>query len=92
MRTTVEINNLIEITQSYLNNKTNQYKGERRNYSEEMGKSATQELFPKLRQESSKANNNTENKPKISDQNPSAKPNNPDNIVFRFSISLFKPR
>ena len=84
MRTTVEINNLIEITQSYLNNKTNRYKGERRNYSEEMEKSAARELFPKLGQESSKANNKTENKPQISDQNLSAKPNNPDNIVSGF--------
>ena len=29
MRTTIEIDNLIKLTQSYLDNKTNQYKGER---------------------------------------------------------------
>ena len=84
MRTTVEINNLIEITQKYLNNKTNQYEVERKNYSKEREKSAAQELSPKLRQESSQANNNTENKPKISDQNLSAKPNNPGNIASGF--------
>ena len=80
MRTTVEINNLIELTQSYLNNKTNQYKGERRN-SEGREKGSSEETFPKLRQKSSKVNNNTENKPKLSTQNLSAKPNNPENIV-----------
>ena len=84
MRTTVEINNLIELTQSYLNNKTNQYKSERRNYSTEREKSAAKELFPKLRQESPKTNKNTENKRKLSDQNLSAKPSNPDNIVPDF--------
>ena len=84
MRTTVEINNLIELTQSYLNNKTNQYEGERRNYSDEMEKRAAYQLFPKNRQESSKTNNNTENKTKISDQNLSAKQNNPNNIVSDF--------
>ena len=80
MRTTVEINNLIELTQSYLNNKTNQYKGERRN-SEGREKGSSEEIFPKLRQKLSKVNNNTENKPKLSTQNLSAKPNNPENIV-----------
>ena len=84
MRTTVEINNLIELTQSYLNNKTNQYKSERRNYSTEREKSAAKELFPKLRQESPKTNKNTENERKLSDQNLSAKPSNPDNIVPDF--------
>ena len=88
MRTTVEINNLIELTQSYLNNKTNQYKSEQRNYSKEREKSAARELFSKLRQESSKANKNKENNPKVSDQNLSAKPSNSDDIVSGFqSIS-----
>ena len=75
MRTTVEINNLIQLTQSYLNDKTNQYKGERRNYVEQREESAAKELFPKLPEESLKANNNAENKPKLPDQNPSSKPN-----------------
>ena len=88
MRTTVEINNLIELTQSYLNNKTNQYKSEQRNYSKEREKSAARELFSKLRQESSKANKNKENNPKVTDQNLSAKPSNSDDIVSGFqSIS-----
>ena len=90
MRTTVEINNLIELTQSYLNNKTNQYKGERRNYNEEREKSAPKELFPKLRQKSSKAYNNTKNKPKFSDQNLSAKPNNFNNVVSGFQSASSK--
>ena len=90
MRTTVEINNLIQLTQSYLNDKTNQYKGERRNYIEERDKSAAKELFPKLREKSLKANNNAENKPKLPDQNPSAKPNNPDNIVSGFQSTYSK--
>ena len=75
MRTTVEINNLIELTQSYLNNKTNQYTGERRNYSEDRVKNAPEELFPK----------NTEIRPKLSNENLRAKSNNADNIVTGFS-------
>ena len=85
MRTTVEINNLIELTQSYLNNKTNHYKGERRSYSEDRVKSAPEKLFPKLRQQSSNAINNTEINLKLSDENLGAKSNNPDNIVTGFS-------
>ena len=87
MRTTVEINNLIQLTQSYLNYKTNQYKVERTNYSEEREKSAAKELFPKLREESFKANNNAENKPKLPDQNPSSKPNS---IVSSFQSTSSK--
>ena len=90
MRTTVEINDLIQLTQSYLNDKTNQYKGERRNYIEEREKSAAKELFPKLREKSFKANNNAENKPKLPNQNPSAKSNNPDNIVSGFQSTYSK--
>ena len=45
MSTTVEIYNLIKLTQSYLDNKTNQYKGERQNYIEKREKS-TSEKFP----------------------------------------------
>ena len=87
MRATVEINNLIQLTQSYLNDKTNQYKGERRYYIEEREKSAAKELFPKLREESFKANNNAENKPKLPDQNPSSKPNS---IVSSFQSTSSK--
>ena len=83
MRTTVEINNLIKLTQSYLNNKSNQYKGERKNYSEESEKSAPEEIFPKLQQESQI--NNTEDKPKILDQNLSAISSNHYNTASRFS-------
>ena len=90
MRTTVEINNLIQLTQRYLNEKKNQYKGERRNYSEKREKSATQDLFPILREESFKANNNTENKPNLPDQILSAKPNIPDNIVSGFQSTYSK--
>ena len=73
MRTTVEINNLIKLTQSYLDNKSNQYKGERQNYNEKRGKSASEKLFPELGQESFKAVNNIENRPNLSRENPSAK-------------------
>ena len=75
MRTTVEINNLIEVTQSYLNNKENKYKGELKNRNEKSGKSVLEKLFPKLRQESSRATNIAENKPDTSGQNLSATPN-----------------
>lgn len=34
MRTTVEVNNLIKLTQSYLNNKANQYEGGQKIYSQ----------------------------------------------------------
>ena len=90
MRTTVEINELIQLTQIYLNDKTNQYKGERRYYIEEREKSAAKELFPKLRGESFKANNNAENKPKLPDQSLIAKPSNPDNIVSGFQSNYSK--
>ena len=87
MRTTVEINNLIEVTQRYLNNKTNKYKGQRRNYSEEKKKSVLEKLRPKLREKSCKTNNITENKPKDSDQNLSATPNYSLNAVPSSSAS-----
>ena len=90
MRATVEINDLIQLTQIYLNYKTNQYKGERRYYIEEREKSAAKELFPKLRGESLKANNNAENKPKLPDQNLIAKLSNPDNIVSGFQSTYSK--
>ena len=73
MRTTVQINDLIQLTKRYLNNKTNQYECERRNYSKSL---------PKLQKNPSKAINNTENKPTISDQNPSAEPSNSYNFVL----------
>ena len=85
MRTTVEINNLIEVTQRYLNNKTNKYKGQRRNYSEEKKKSVLEKLRPKLREKSCKTNNITENKPKVLDQNLNATPNYSLNAVPSFS-------
>ena len=85
MRTTVEINNLIEVTQRYLNNKTNKYKGQRRNYSEEKKKSVLEKLRPKLREKSCKTNNITENKPKVLEQNLSATPNYSLNAVPSFS-------
>ena len=85
MRTTVEINNLIKLTQSYLDNKTNQYKGERQNYCEKREKNASEKLFHGLRQESSKTINNTESKPNLSHKNPSAKSSCPLNSVPAFS-------
>ena len=85
MRTTVEINNLIEVTQRYLNNKTNKYKGQRKNYSEEKKKSVLEKLRPKLREKSCKTNNITENKPKVLDQNLNATPNYSLNAVPSFS-------
>ena len=48
MRTTVEINSLIQLTQSYLNNKTNQYTSKQRNYSNKKEERAPKVLFPKL--------------------------------------------
>ena len=85
MRTTVEISNLIELTQSYLNNKTNQYEGELTNYSEESEKGAAKKLFPKLRKESSKAIINTKNMSKLFDEIESAQSSNPHNIATGFS-------
>ena len=85
MRTTVEINNLIEVTQRYLNNKTNKYKGERKNNSEEREKSVLEKLFPKSRQEVSKRNNITDKKLNVSDQNLSATSNYSLNSVSSFS-------
>ena len=88
MRTTVEINNLIELTQSYLNNKTNQYNSKIRNYSEESEKSAAKKSFPKLRKESSKAINNTENMPKLFEEIVGAQSSNPHNIATGFSSTF----
>ena len=84
MRTTVEINNLIELTQRYLNNKTNQYTGIQRNFREEREKRAPKALFSKLRKELSEAIDNTENKPKLFDENLGAQSSNPDNITTDF--------
>ena len=58
MRVTVELDNLIKLTQSYLNNKTNLYKGQRKNYSEKIEKKAPEKLVSKLQQESSKTSKN----------------------------------
>ena len=85
MRTTVEINELIEVTQSYLNNKKNKYKGEHKSYGEERKKSVLEKLTIKLRQESSKTSNISENKPKPSDQNLSLTPNYSLNPISSFS-------
>ena len=85
MRVTVEINNLIKLTQSYLNNKINLYKGGRKNYIEKRERKAIEKPFPKLQQESSRTSNNTKNNPKLSKQNPSAKLNNLLNDVSGFS-------
>ena len=73
MRVTVEINSLIEITQNYLNNKTSQYKVERKNYSGKREKNTLKLLFPTLRQESSEISNKIEKKPEPSHQNDSTK-------------------
>ena len=83
MRVTVEINNLIEITQNYLNNKTNQYKVERQNYSDKREKNALKLLFPKLRQESSEISK--EKKPELSYQNASTKSKSSLKVVSEFS-------
>ena len=85
MRTTVEINNLIKVTQNYLNNKINKYKGERKSYSEEREESVLKKLLPKVRQESSKTSNTTENKPKPPDQNQSTTSSYSLNAVSSFS-------
>ena len=87
MRTTVEINNLIKLTQSYLDNKTNQYKGERQNYIEKWKKSTSEKLFPELLQESSKTVNNTESKPNLSSQNPCAKSSYSLNVASGFPLA-----
>ena len=80
----MEINNLIELTQSYLNNKTNQYEDKWRNYVEEREKSTPEELFPKSQQESFLIND-TENKQEHLDQNLSANSDGFYNIVPGFS-------
>ena len=85
MRTTVEINNLIELTQSYLNNKTNKYEEKQRNYVENREESAPEEIFPKSQQESSKAINNTENNEELLEQNLRANSAGFNNIVPGFS-------
>ena len=87
MRTTVEINNLIKLTQSYLDNKTNQYKGERQNCIEKREKSTSEKLFPELLQESSKTVNNTESKPNLSSQNPCAKSSYSLNVASGFPLA-----
>ena len=87
MRTTVEINNLIKLTQSYLDNKTNQYKGERQNCIEKREKSTSEKLFPELLQESSKTVNNTESKPNLSSQNPCAKSSYSLNVASGFQLA-----
>ena len=46
MRTTVEINNLVKLTQSYLDNKANKYESERQNYSEKREKNPFERLSP----------------------------------------------
>ena len=85
MRTTVEINNLIKVTQNYLNYKINKYKGELKSYSEEREESVLKKLLPKVRQESSKTSNTTENKPKPPDQNQSTTSSYSLNAVSSFS-------
>ena len=52
MRVNVEINNLIELTQNDLDNKTNQRKSERKNYIVKRKKSVPEELYPKLQKNS----------------------------------------
>ena len=83
MRTTVEINNLIELTQNYLNNKTNQYEGELK--IDKTKKNVPEESLPKLRQESFETSNNTQNKSKPSPQDSSTKENSFFNVVSSFS-------
>ena len=73
MRTTVEINNLIKLTQRYMDNKTNQYIGEGQTYKKKKEKSASEKLLPELQQDSSTTVNNTENRPNLSRENSSAK-------------------
>ena len=86
MRVTVELDNLIKLTQSYLNNKTNLYKGQRKNYSEKIEKKAPEKLVSKLQQESSKTSKNTKNKPNYLHQNRSAKSSSPLIAVSGFSL------
>ena len=85
MRTTVEINNLTEVTQSYLSNRINQYEGEGENYSEVREKSLREKLLSKLRKESTKTSNTTMNKQKLSDQNPRSPSSRSLNAVSNFS-------
>ena len=84
MRTTVEINNLIIHTQRYLDNKTNQYKGEQQTYQKKREKSASEKLFPELQQESSTTVNNTESRVNFSRENSSAKSSYSLNSVSDF--------
>ena len=73
MRVTVEIDNLIRLTQSYLNDKENLYKSQQKNYSENREKTTPKKLFHKLQQESPKTSNNTRNKSEFSHENLSNK-------------------
>ena len=84
MRTTIEINNLINFTQRYLDNKANTYKGERQTYKEKREKIASEKLLPELQQESSTTINNTESRPNLSRKNPSAKSSYSLNSVLDF--------
>ena len=85
MRTTVNINNLIEITQNYLNNKKNQHEVKLKSYSDERKKNTHGELFPKLRQKSFEASNNTKEKPKPSHQDSRSESKFSLNVVTGFS-------
>ena len=85
MRVTVEMNNLIELTQKYLNNKANQYEVARKNYCGKEDKTVLDKAFPKLRKQSSEASNFTTNKPKPSHQNRNDKSDSSSNVVSEFS-------
>ena len=85
MRTTVEINNLIELTQNYLNNKTNEYEGELKSYSDKTNKNKHEESLPKLRQESVETSNNTQYKLKPPLEDSSTKPKSSLNVASGFS-------
>ena len=84
MRTTKEINNLIELTQSYLNNKTIQYEDKEKSYDEIRKKKVPEKLLPKLEHESSRTSNIIEKKLKLSNQNLSPESNYSSNAVSEF--------
>ena len=85
MRTTVNINNLIEITQNYLNNKRNQYEVKLKSYSDERKKNTPEELFSNLRQESFGTSNSTKDKPKSLHQDSRSKSKFSLNVDTSFS-------
>ena len=85
MRTTVEINTLVELTQAYLNNKTNHYQSDPNNYTEKQEKSFPKEFISKLGGEAFWANKRIKNTLKQSNQSSNVSSNSPSIVISGFS-------